>query len=86
VALIFQKRISRRTPGSFRTRVITKGVEPILTRYYRSSRLRQYFKEGQGLRTKSVFCDTCDFDVGRRVCAKNWNALRAVGESVNRRL
>jgi hypothetical protein len=53
VALIFQKRISRRTPGPFRTRVITKGVEPILTCYYRSSRLKQYFKEGRGLRTES---------------------------------
>jgi hypothetical protein len=86
VALIFQKRISRKTPGSFRTRVITKGVEPILTCFYRSSRLKQYFKEGRGLRTESVFCDTRDFDIGRRVCAKNWNALRAVGETVNRRL
>ena len=86
VALIFQKRISRQTPGSFRTRVITKGVEPILTCYYRSSRLKQYFKEGRGLRSETVICDTRDFDIGRRVCAKNWNALRAVGESVNRRL
>lgn len=86
VALIFQKRISRRTPGSFRTRVITKGVEPILTCYYRSSRLKQYFKEGRGLRTEAVICDTRDFDIGRRVCAMNWNALRAVGESANRRL
>jgi hypothetical protein len=61
-------------------------VEPILTCYYRSSRLKQYFKEGRGLRTESVICVTRDFDIGRRVCAKNWNALRAVGESVNRRL
>jgi hypothetical protein len=86
VALVFQRRISRRTPGPFRTRVITKGVEPILTCYYRSSRLKQYFKEGRGLRTETVISDTRDFGIGRRVCAKNWNALRAVGESANRRL
>jgi hypothetical protein len=86
IALIFQRRVSRRTPGPFRTRVITKGVEPILTCYYRSSRLKQYFKEGRGLRTEMVACDTRDFGIGRRVCAKNWNALRAVGESANRRL
>ncbi len=66
--------------------MITRGVEPILTCYYRSSRLKQYFKEGQGLRTESVICDTRDFGIGRRVCARNWNALRAVGESANRRL
>lgn len=33
-----------------------------------------------------VICDTKDFGIGRRVCAKNWHALRAVGESANRRL
>jgi hypothetical protein len=86
VALIFQRRISRRTQGPFRTRVVTKGVEPILTCRYKSSRLKQYFKEGRGLRTEAVVCDTRDFNIGRRVCAKNWNALRAVGESANRRL
>jgi hypothetical protein len=86
VALLFQRRVDRRTPGAFRTRVITKGVEPILTCYYKSSRLKQYFKEGRGLRTELVICDTQDFGIGRRVCAKNWNALRAVGESANRRL
>ncbi len=86
VALIFDRRISRRTPGTFRTRVITKGVDPILSCYYRSSRIKQYFKEGRALRTETVVCDTRDFGIGRRVCAENWNALRAVGESANRRL
>jgi hypothetical protein len=86
VALIFDRRINRRTPGSFRTRVITKGVDPIVSCYYRSSRIKQYFKEGRALRTEAVLCDTRDFGIGRRVCAKNWYALRAVGESANRRL
>jgi hypothetical protein len=86
VALIFQRRINRRTPGPFRTRVITKGVQPILTCYYKSSRLKQYFKEGRGLRTETVICDTRDFGIGRRVCVQNWNALRAVGEAANWRL
>jgi DNA-binding transcriptional ArsR family regulator len=48
--------------------------------------LKQYFKEGRALRTELVICDTRDFRIGRRVCAKNWKALRAVGESANRRL
>jgi hypothetical protein len=30
VQLIFDRRISRRTPGRFRTRVITNGVIPLL--------------------------------------------------------
>jgi hypothetical protein len=86
VALIFDRRVSRCTPGTFRTRVLQKGVEPILTSYYSSSRIKQYFKEGRALRTETVICDTNDFGIGRRVCAKNWYALRAVGESANRRL
>lgn len=86
VALLFDRRINRRTPGSFRTKVLTKGVDPQITVFYKSSRLKQYFKEGRALRTETVICDTRDFGVGRRVCADNWYALRSTGESANRRL
>lgn len=86
VALIFDRKITRRTPGKFRTRVITKGVDPTLTCYYKSSRIKQYFKEGRALRTETVICNTRDFGIGRRVCADNLAALRAVGENANRRL
>jgi hypothetical protein len=86
IALIFHRRVSSRTPGTFRTRVISRGVDPTLCCYYKSSRVKQYFKEGRALRTETVICNPDDFDIGRRVCAQNWNALRAVGESANRRL
>ena len=86
VALIFRRPVTCRTPGTFRTRVITRGVDPILCCYYKSSRIKQYFKEGRALRTETVISDTRDFGIGRRVSAANWNALRAVGESANRRL
>jgi hypothetical protein len=86
VMLIFDRRINRCTPGPFRTRVLTEGVNPTLCCYYKSSRIKQYFKEGRALRTETVICDTHDFGIGRQVCVKNWHALRAVGESANRRL
>src|SRR5438552_17314557 len=86
IMLIFDRRLSRSTPGPFRTRVLTEEVDPTLTCYYKSSRLTQYFKEGRALRTETVICDTRDFGIGHQDCAKNWNALRAVGESTNRRL
>src|SRR5579871_6503240 len=86
VALIFDRRIPRSARGTFRSRVLTRGVDPTLCCYYKSSRIKQYFKEGRALRTETVICDTRDFGIGRRVCAKNWDALRAVGESANRRL
>jgi hypothetical protein len=86
IALIFHRRVNCRTPGRFRTRVIRRGVDPILCCYYKSSRIKQYFKEGRALRTETVICDTGDFGIGRRVCLQNWNALRAVGQSANRSL
>jgi hypothetical protein len=86
VVLLFDRRLGSRSAGPFRTRVLIKGVDPILTCYYKSSRIKQYFKEGWALRTETVICDTRDFNIGRRVCAENWKALRAVGESANRRL
>jgi hypothetical protein len=86
VALIFDKRVTARTPGTFRTRVLTKGVEPEVCCYYRSTRLKQYFKEHRALRTETVISDTRDFGIGRRVNAENWHALKAVGESANQRL
>ena len=86
IALIFRRRVSRRTPGVFRTRVLTRGVDPALHCYYKSSRLKQYLKEGMALRTELVICDSKDFGIGRHVCARNWYALRAVGDAANRRL
>ena len=66
--------------------MITKGVDPQISCYYKSSRIKQYFKEHRALRTETVICDTRDFGIGRRVTAENWNALRAVGEHANQRL
>jgi hypothetical protein len=86
VALIFDRRVIKTTPGGFRTKVITKGVDPQVTCYYKSSRIKQYFKEHRALRTETVVGDTRDFGIGRRVCAENWNALRAVGDNANKRL
>ena len=83
IALVFDRRVTRSTPGTFRTQVITRGVDPTLCCYYKSSRIKQYFKEGRALRTETVICDTHDFRVGRRVCAEKWYALRAVSESAN---
>jgi hypothetical protein len=86
VSLIFDKRVTARTPGTFRTKVITKGVDPQVNCHYRSSRIKQYFREHRALRTETVICNTRDFGIGRRVTAENWIALRAVGEAANQRL
>lgn len=84
VQLIFERRVTRRTPGRFRTRVITEGVVPSLHIDYKSSRIKQYHKEGRALRTETTINNTRDFAIGRRL--HNLPALREVGFSANRRL
>ncbi|MGH2444640.1 MAG: hypothetical protein ACRDGD_01150 [Candidatus Limnocylindria bacterium] len=84
VSLIFNRRVTRQTPGPFRTRVITEGVTPHLYVDYKSSRIKQYHKEGRALRTETVINDARDFGIGKRLV--NLPALREVGAQANRRL
>ena len=84
VQLIFDRRVSRRTPSRYRTRVITDGVTPSLHVDYKHSRIKQYYKEGIALRTETVINNTYDFDVGRRL--HNLENLTGVGFAANRRL
>src|SRR6266487_2893353 len=67
VSLVFDRKVIRRTPGRFRTRVITDGVVPSLHVDYKKSRIKQYHKEGQALRTETTINDTRDFAIGRRI-------------------
>jgi hypothetical protein len=84
VQLIFQRRVTRRTPSRFRTRVITHGVIPSLHIDYKSSRIKQYHKEGRALRTETTINNPRDFAIGKRLC--HLPALRQVGFTANRRL
>ncbi|MDX1430273.1 MAG: hypothetical protein R3282_08295, partial [Rhodothermales bacterium] len=88
VSLVFDRRILSRgprpTPGRFRTRVFTNGVTPSLHVEYKSSRIKQYHKEGRALRTETTINDSHDFGIGRRLC--NLPALREIGFSANWRL
>ncbi len=84
VQLIFDRWVTRRSPGTFRTRVITDGVIPSLHVDYKGTRIKQYHKEGQALRTETTINNARDFYVGKRLC--NLDALRQIGFQANRRL
>lgn len=89
VQLIFNRRVTKRTPGRFRTRVLTDGVIPSLHVDYKNSRIKQYFKQVPdvcevGARTETTVNNTRDFSIGKRLC--NLPALRQVGFQANRRL
>jgi hypothetical protein len=84
VQLLFARRVLRNTPGRFRTRVITADVLPSLYIDYKSSRLKQYLKEGLALRTETIVNNPRDFRLGRLLV--NLSALRKLGFAANRRL
>ena len=84
VQLIFGRRVSRQTPGRFRTRVITEGVTPSLHVDYKHARIKQYHKEGRALRTETTINDTRDFAIRKGL--SHLSALRKVGFHANRRL
>ena len=82
--LIFARRVTKRTPSPFRTRVVREGVIPSLYVDYKSNRLKQYFKEGRALRTELTVNAPRDFDLGRKLA--NLPALRELGFQTIRRL
>jgi len=84
VQLIFNRRVTRQTPGRFRTRVITHGVIPSLHCDYKNTRIKIYNKEERALRIETTINDTRDFEIGKRLL--NLPVLREVGFNANRRL
>src|SRR5260370_23869096 len=84
VQLLFERRVTRQTPGRFRTRVLTQGVEPSLRFDYKHTKVKQYFKLGRALRTETTFNDAYDFDIGRAL--GNLPRLRTLGRNINHRL
>src|SRR6266852_1732603 len=84
VQLIFNRKITRKTPGRFRTRVLTQDVTPSLNVFYKNTRIKQYHKENRALRTETTINNSYDFGIGKRLC--NLPKLREVGFAANRRL
>ena len=88
VGLIFDRRVMRgrklKTPGRFRTRVITDGVTPSLHVNYKNTKVKQYHKEGRALRTETTINNPHDFRMTKRLTSLP--DLRQIGFSANRRL
>ena len=88
VNIVFGRQIRRRgkgrTPGTFRTQVITSGACPYLYLFYKKTQVKQYLKEGRALRTETTLNQPRDFGIGKELT--NLAALAEVGYSANRRL
>lgn len=84
VQLVFDRVVTKKTPGEFRTRVIQDGVHPSLHINYKNFDLKQYFKEGRGCRTEGTFRNPNDFGVNKGLA--NLPYLQKIGRQINRRL
>jgi hypothetical protein len=87
VRLLFPRRLTRATPPpayGYHTRIITDGVDPSLHIEYKHSHLKQYFKEGRGLRSELTINNPNDFGFTKGL--DQLPALRALGDHVNRTL
>ena len=84
VQLVFDRVVTKKTPGKFRTRVIQDSVYPSLHIEYKTFHLKQYFKEGRGCRTEGTFHNPKDFGVNKGLV--NLPYLRKIGREINRRL
>jgi hypothetical protein len=88
VELVFDRQIrsgpKRATPGVFKTKVVTRGVEVTVNAFYRHSRIKQYLKDGRALRIETVINSPTDLGVQRRL--HNLDELQTKARACNRRL
>jgi hypothetical protein len=88
VELIFGRRIrggqKRPTPGVFKTKVVTRGVDVTVNAFYQHSRIKQYLKDGRALRIETVINSPTDLGVQRRL--HNLDELQGKARAINHRL
>jgi hypothetical protein len=84
VQLLFERKIIKSTPGSFRSRIITRGVSPSLHVEYKSTDIKQYFKENRACRTECTINNPKDFGVNKRL--NNLAYLKQIARNVVHRL
>jgi len=84
VSLVFDRRVTKRTPSEFHTRVIREGVLPSIRIRYKHSALKQYLKDGRALRTEMMINNPYDFDMKRGLA--NFGRLVELGRGFNNRL
>jgi hypothetical protein len=84
IQLVFERRVTKATPGLFRTQVVQEGVNPSLHAYYKSTHLKQYFKEQRALRTETTINNPKAFGINKDIA--HLPRLQQLGRALNRRL
>ncbi|MCA1692150.1 MAG: hypothetical protein LC733_08130 [Actinobacteria bacterium] len=84
VKIIFGRQIRSTTKGEFATKVVSRGTEVTVNLFYKSSRIKQYLKEGRALRIETVVNEPNDLGCQRRL--RNLDDLQGRARIANRRL
>ena len=63
----------------FHSRVMTYGVIAVFAIYVMGNKLKQYFKEGRGLRSEFTANNLRDLGIGNTLTQENWQQLWATG-------
>jgi hypothetical protein len=88
IEVIFGRQIrhgrQRATPGVFKTKVVTRGVDVTVNAFYQHSRIKQYLKDGRALRIETVINSPTDLGCQRRL--HNLDELQGKARAINTRL
>jgi hypothetical protein len=90
VELIFSGRPGARrgrkppAPETFKTKVVTRGVDVTVNAFYKHSRVKQYLKDGRALRVETVVNSPDDLRVPRRLA--HLTDLQTKARAINHRL
>jgi hypothetical protein len=83
--IFFGRRIIKRTPGRFQTRILTDGTQASLKVFYKErNAIKQYVKHGCLLRTETTIANPNDFEVNKGL--GNLPYLRKIAGNANRRM
>lgn len=84
VAVLFGRRITKRTDAGLKTQILDHGLgPPVIRSEYKSSSLKQYVRDHLVLRTETTSYHTPDLGVGKNV--ENLDALRQKMAASNER-
>lgn len=84
VALLFDRRLQRNTKGLFHTTLIDRGTEPHLSFHWKSSRIKEYLKEGRAIRIETTINNPLDIAIKRRIA--HLGELRIAARTMNHRI
>jgi hypothetical protein len=88
VNLVFGRKViakgKYKTPGTFRTQVITSSTCPYIYLFYKKTQVKQYLKQGKAIRTETTLNQPRDLGIGKELT--NLAAMAKAGYAANRRL